>query len=118
IEKKVKSAVTDSGSEVRGGPEKEGIGNLVEILAAVRDCTPDQIEAEFAAARYGEFKEAVAQAVTAYLAPVRERYETLRPDEQALESVLADGAGKAREIAAGTLRDGRDRMGVGTAGGG
>jgi tryptophanyl-tRNA synthetase len=117
IEKKIKSAVTDSGSEVRGGPEKEGIGNLIEILAAVRDCTPDQIEAEFAAARYGEFKEAVAQAVIAYLEPVRERYETLRPDEEALESVLAAGAGKAREIAAGTLREVRERMGVGAPGG-
>ena len=48
IEKKIKSAVTDSGSEVRRGPEKAGIGNLIEILAAVRGSDPEQIESEFA----------------------------------------------------------------------
>ena len=48
IEKKVKSAVTDSGSEVRRGPEKAGVSNLIEILAAVRGATPEAVEAEFA----------------------------------------------------------------------
>jgi tryptophanyl-tRNA synthetase len=113
IEKKVKSAVTDSGSEVRRGAEKAGIGNLIEILAAVQGVTPDAVEAEFASARYGEFKTAVAEAVVAYLGPVRERYAELRGDEAELERVLADGAGRAHEIAAGTLRDVRARMGVG-----
>jgi len=117
IEKKFKSAVTDSGSEVRRGPEKAGIGNLIEILAAVRGSSPDQIESEFAEARYGEFKTAVADAVVDYLMPVRERYQELRADEAELEAVLAAGAGKAREIAAVTLADVRERMGVGAPGG-
>ncbi len=117
IEKKIKSAVTDSGSEVRRGPEKAGIGNLIEILAAVRETSPEQIEADFADARYGDFKGAVAEAVTGYLAPVRERYEALRGDEQALERILGDGAARAREIAAETLRDVRELMGVGVPGG-
>jgi len=113
IEKKLKSAVTDSGSEIRGGPEKEGIGNLIEILAAVRGSDRAAIEAEFAEARYGEFKTAVAAAVIEYLAPVHERYEALRSDEGAHEAVLADGAERARAIASVTLADVRARMGVG-----
>jgi tryptophanyl-tRNA synthetase len=116
VEKKFKSAVTDSGSEVRGGPEKAGIGNLIEILAAVRGVTPETVEAEFAEARYGEFKTAVAEAVVAYLAPVRERYAELRANETALEALLADGAERARAIAGGTLRDVRASMGVGAPG--
>jgi tryptophanyl-tRNA synthetase len=115
IEKKFKSAVTDSGSEVRGGPEKEGIGNLIEILAAVRESDSAAVEAEFIEARYGEFKTAVAAAVIEYLTPVRERYEALRADEGALERILADGAERARAIASDTLADVRERMGVGAA---
>ncbi len=115
IEKKFKSAVTDSGSEVRRSAEKPGISNLIEILAAVRGTDPDAVEAELAQARYGEFKGAVAKAVIEYLSPVRERYQQLRADEAALEAMLADGAARAREIAADTLADVRDRMGVGTA---
>jgi len=113
IAKKFRGAKTDSGSEVARGPGKEGIANLIDILAAVRRSTPDAIEEEFAAARYGDFKTAVAEAVTAHLAPVRERYAELRPDEAALEAVLAAGAEKARTIAAGTLADVREAMGVG-----
>jgi tryptophanyl-tRNA synthetase len=113
IEKKVGSAVTDSGSEVRRAPEKPGITNLIEILAAVRGVEPAAVESEFAQSRYGEFKAAVAQAVVEYLAPVRERYEELRADEPALEAVLRDGAERAHSIASGTLADVRERMGVG-----
>jgi tryptophanyl-tRNA synthetase len=113
IEKKFKSAVTDSGSEVRRDAQKPGVSNLIEILAAVRGSEPSAVEAEFADARYGDFKTAVAAAVVEYLAPVRERYELLRGDEQQLESTLEDGATRARAIAAETLVDVRERMGVG-----
>ncbi len=113
IEKKIKSAVTDSGSEVRRDPGKPGVANLIEILAAVRGLSPAAVEQEFAAARYGEFKTAVAEAVIGYLAPVRERYGELREDERALEALLQDGADAARAIASRTLADVRERMGVG-----
>jgi tryptophanyl-tRNA synthetase len=113
IEKKLKSAVTDSGSEVRRDPDKPGVSNLIEILAAVRGAEPSAIEAELVDARYGELKTAVAAAVVDYLAPVRERYQELRADERALEAILADGAARARAIAAPTLADVRERMGVG-----
>ncbi|MGO9763054.1 MAG: tryptophan--tRNA ligase [Solirubrobacteraceae bacterium] len=113
IEKKLKSAVTDSGSEVRRDPDKPGVSNLIEILAAVRGVEPATIEGELSQARYGELKTAVAAAVIDYLAPVRERYQKLRADEDALESILEDGAARAQAIAAETLADVRERMGVG-----
>jgi tryptophanyl-tRNA synthetase len=113
VRKKVRSAVTDSGTEVKRGPDKAGIANLIEILAAVRGVEPEAIENEFAGSGYGDFKTAVADAVVAYLAPVRERYAQLRGDEAALEEVLERGAEQARAIASSTLADVRDVMGVG-----
>jgi tryptophanyl-tRNA synthetase len=113
IEKKFKSAVTDSGSEVRRSPDKPGVSNLIEILAAVRGSEPATVEAELAQVRYGELKTAVAAAVVDYLAPVRESYERLRADEDALEQLLRDGAAHAETIAAETLADVRKHMGVG-----
>ena len=115
IAKKIRSAVTDSGSEVRRGDGKEGIANLIDILAAVRGTTPDAIEADFEGKRYGDFKAAVAEEVIAYLAPVRERYHEIRGTPAALEATLHSGAVKAREIASQTLNEVRHRMGVGPA---
>jgi tryptophanyl-tRNA synthetase len=117
IEKKLKSAVTDSGSEVLRSPEKPGVSNLIEILAAVRGVQPAAVEAELAQARYGELKAAVAEAVVAYLAPVRDRYQELRGDEAGLESVLQEGAQRARAMASQTLAEVRERMGLGAPGG-
>jgi tryptophanyl-tRNA synthetase len=113
IEKKFKGAVTDSGSEVRRALEKPGVSNLIEILAAVRGSDPAAVEADFGEARYGDFKTAVAAAVIDYLGPVRERYEQLRSDEQALEAILCDGATRAQVVASQTLADVRELMGVG-----
>jgi tryptophanyl-tRNA synthetase len=113
VRKKVRSAVTDSGTEVRRAPEKAGITNLIEILSVVRDTQPEQIEHEFDGSGYGDFKGAVAEAVVDYLAPIRERYTELRPDEVAIETTLAAGAEKARAIASETLADVRDAMGIG-----
>ncbi len=113
ITKKIKSAVTDSGTGVHRGEGKEGIANLIDVLAAVRGSTPDAIESEFDGSGYGDFKGAVAEAVVEYLAPVQERYTELRPDEAELERILGAGAAKAREIAMGTLVDVREAMGVG-----
>jgi tryptophanyl-tRNA synthetase len=113
IKKKLKSAVTDSGSEIRCGDDKPGITNLVEIMAAVKGKKPAEVEKEFASARYGDLKVAVADAVVEYLTPVRERYLALRPDEARIEEILAAGAGRARAIASQTLALVWDRMGVG-----
>jgi tryptophanyl-tRNA synthetase len=113
VTKKVRSAVTDSGTEVARRADKAGISNLIEIFAAVRGVSPDQVEQEFDGSGYGAFKQAVAAAVVEYLAPVRERYQELRADEQRLEQIFADGADKARAIASDTVQDVRRTMGVG-----
>jgi tryptophanyl-tRNA synthetase len=113
ITKKVRSSVTDSGSGVRRAPDKPGVSNLIDILAAVREIQPEAVEREFDGAGYGTFKQAVADALVEYLAPVRTRYQELRADESELERILSAGADKARAIAADTLADVRTAMGVG-----
>jgi tryptophanyl-tRNA synthetase len=114
VRKKVKSAVTDSGTEIRRSPEKAGIANLIEILAVVRGVDPAEIEREYRdASGYAGFKDDVAEALVGHLAPVRQRYGELRSDEGALEATLAKGAERARSIASPTLADVREAMGVG-----
>jgi tryptophanyl-tRNA synthetase len=116
IEKKFKRAVTDSADPplIRRAPDKPGVSNLIDILAAASGRTPDQVEADLEGARgYGDLKVATAQAVDALLAPVRERYVELRRDEDALERIFADGAQKARAITSETLRDVRRAAGIG-----
>jgi tryptophanyl-tRNA synthetase len=115
ITRKIKSAVTDSGSEVKRGDGKEGIANLIQILAVARGTSEEEVERQFDGSGYGDFKGAVAEAVVDLLAPVRERYEELRPDEAALEEILTAGAEKARGIASGTLAEVRSSIGIGPA---
>jgi tryptophanyl-tRNA synthetase len=114
IEKKLKRAVTDSGSEIVAAPDKPGVTNLLEILAAARGTTVADAEASMADARgYGDLKAATAAAVVELLSPVQERYEALRSDEAELERILERGAEKARAIAAPVVLAARDVMGLG-----
>jgi tryptophanyl-tRNA synthetase len=113
IRKKLGSAVTDSDREVRRGADKAGITNLIDVLAVARGVDQAEIEREFEGAGYGDFKQAVAEGVVELLNPVRERYAELRPDEAAMESVLAIGAEKARAMAAPIVADVRAAMGFG-----
>ena len=115
IRKKLGSAVTDSGREVRRGEDKAGISNLIDILAVARGVDQAEIEREFEGAGYGDFKQAVAEGVVELLNPVRERYAELRPDVAALEATLATGAEKASAMAAPVLADVRAAMGFGPA---
>jgi tryptophanyl-tRNA synthetase len=115
IRKKLGSAVTDSGKEIVRSPDKPGVTNLIDILAAVRGADHADIEREFDGAGYGDFKGAVGEGVIEMLAPVRERYAELRSDRAALEGALAAGAEKARAIAAPTLAEVKGRMGIGPA---
>jgi tryptophanyl-tRNA synthetase len=113
IRRKLRSAVTDSGAEVVRAPEKHGISNLIEILSVARGVGPEEIEREFDGQGYGALKGAVADAVVEFLAPVRERYLELRPDEAALEGVLREGAERAHALASETVAQVRRVMGVG-----
>jgi tryptophanyl-tRNA synthetase len=98
---------------VRRAPDKPGISNLIEILAVVRGTSMDAIEAEFEGQQYGAFKQAVADGVIEYLAPLQASYAELRADEAALEAVLAAGAEKASAISAPIVAEARDKMGLG-----
>jgi tryptophanyl-tRNA synthetase len=113
IRRKFRRAVADSGREIVRSPEKPGISNLIDIMAAVRGVPHETVEREFEGRGYGEFKDAVGDAVVSYLAPARERYAELRADEDGLEDVLAAGAEKARTMARATIADVREAMGVG-----
>jgi tryptophanyl-tRNA synthetase len=111
IRRKFRAAVTDSGSEVRRGPDKPGITNLVEIMAVASGESMEAIEARFDGQGYGSFKDAVADAVIARLEPIQARYHELRSDPTELERLLAAGAEKARLVAQPTLETMYDRMG-------
>ncbi|HEX8753549.1 MAG TPA: tryptophan--tRNA ligase [Solirubrobacterales bacterium] len=113
IRKKFGSAVTDSGREVVRAPDKPGITNLIDILAAARGVDHDAVESEFAGAGYGDFKKAVAEGVVEMLTPVQARYAELRPDVEGLDRTLAGGAEKAAAIAAPVVDEVRERMGFG-----
>ncbi|HEX5900412.1 MAG TPA: tryptophan--tRNA ligase [Solirubrobacteraceae bacterium] len=114
IEKKIKRAVTDSGGDIVRAPDKPGVTNLIDILAAARGVAPEEVEEEMRSARgYGDLKAATSQAVVELLAPLREGYAELRGDEQRLEAILAEGAEKARAMARVVLADVREAMGVG-----
>ncbi len=100
ITKKIKSAVTDSGTDVRYAPEeKPGVSNLLEILAAASGTTIEQAEADFAGSGYGKLKTSAAEAVVEYLRPLQDRYEELARDPSEVTRVLELGAEKAEAIA-------------------
>jgi tryptophanyl-tRNA synthetase len=112
IRKKFKSAVTDSGREVRYDPvEKPGVSNLLEIMSVATGEPIEALEKRFADAGYGDFKAAVGESVVELLTPIRERYEALRADERELQRLLAMGAEKARRVSEPTLQEMYDRMG-------
>jgi tryptophanyl-tRNA synthetase len=112
VRKKVRSAVTDSGTDVRYDPEsKPGISNLLEIMSVATGESIPELEARYDSGGYGPFKSDVAEALVALLDPIRTRYEELRADAAELERLLAHGAAKARETAAPTLEQMYERMG-------
>jgi tryptophanyl-tRNA synthetase len=111
IRKKFKSAVTDSGRDVRRSADKPGVSNLVEIMSVATGTTPEEVEDGYDGQGYGQFKSDVAEAVIALLEPARLRYETLAADRGELERLLRAGAEKAAAVAAPTLEAMYDRMG-------
>jgi tryptophanyl-tRNA synthetase len=111
VRKKFKSAVTDSGRDVRHDPDKPGISNLLEIMAVATGDPISELEARYDGKGYGPFKEDVGEAVVALLAPIQARYLELRADEAQLRALLARGAAKARGTAAPTLEQMYERMG-------
>jgi tryptophanyl-tRNA synthetase len=111
IRRKIKSAVTDSGREVRRGEGKEGIENLISIMSVAAGQEPESIEASYDGSGYGDFKSDVAEAVVELFAPIQARYRDLRGDPAELQRLLAVGAEKARALSGPTLATMYERMG-------
>ncbi len=112
ILKKVKRAVTDSEARVAYGEGKDGVNNLMTIYAAVTGRTTEEIEAEFEGHGYGDFKQAVGEAVAEYLRPVRERYTAYLNDRAYLEEVCKEGAAAASAVARRTLSKVKKKLGL------
>lgn len=115
--KKIRSAVTDSGSEVRFDPEeKPGISNLLTIYAALTGRPVPRLEEEYAGRGYGDFKKDLAEVVVEFVTPFRDRTLELLEDRAELDNVLRRGAERANEVAERTLADVYDRIGFVPAG--
>jgi tryptophanyl-tRNA synthetase len=111
IRKKFRSAVTDSGSEVRRSDDKPGVTNLVDILSSLTGEPPDAIESRYEGSGYGQFKTDVGEVAVEAIVPIQERYRELRSDPVELQRLLARGAEKARKASEPTLEAMYDRMG-------
>jgi len=111
LRRKVLRAVTDSDTQVRYDPAaKPGVSNLLDVLAACTGGDPRRLAADFD--RYGELKAAVADAVTAAVAPIRERALELEADPGYVRKVLREGADRARELAEAKLRRVKEAIGL------
>ena len=111
--KKIKSAVTDMGKEVRfDEKEKAGISNLLTIHSALSGKTIQELENEFQGKGYGDFKGAVAEVVVSYFEPVRKQTEELLAEPKTLQEIMAEGAEKARSVASKTLSDVYNALGL------
>jgi tryptophanyl-tRNA synthetase len=114
--KKIRSAVTDSGREVTFDPvDKPGLSNLLTIYSALSGRSVDDIVADYAGRGYGDLKRDLAGLVEDLVTPIRERTVELLDDRAEIDSVLADGASRARSVASATLAAVYDRVGFVTA---
>lgn len=110
IVKKIKRAVTDSGTDIKFDESRPAINNLLTIYQLMTGKTAAECEANFAGKGYGQFKSEIAEAVVEFLKPFQERVRNYT-DEQ-LKTILKDGAEKARAIARKTLNDVYEKMGI------
>jgi tryptophanyl-tRNA synthetase len=112
IEKKIKSAVTDTGREVRFDPEeKPGVSNLLAILSSFTGDSVEELERRYEGSGYGDLKKGVVEAVLDFVIPFQERVQGYLDDPATLDAVLAKGASRAREVASPTLATVYDRLG-------
>ncbi len=115
IVKKVRAAVTDSGREVRAAPDKPALSNLLSIFSVIEGVDVASLEERYAAAGYGEFKAALADALAAALAPIRDRYTELIADPGEVVRLLDPGAQRAAALAEETMTAVRARIGLAAA---
>jgi tryptophanyl-tRNA synthetase len=111
IRKKLKRAVTDSGTEITLDDAKPGVKNLIMIQAAITGKKPEEIVASYAGKMYGHLKVETGDIVAAAVGPIRDRVREILADPGYLDGVLKRGAERARERAEPTLRKVYDRIG-------
>ncbi len=110
--KKIRSAVTDSGTDIRfDAEEKPGISNLLTIHSALSGRSIEDLESDYAGRGYGDFKKDLAEVVVEFVTPFRNRTLELLEDRAELTAVLQRGEDKAREVSERTLADVYDRVG-------
>ncbi|HZG61483.1 MAG TPA: tryptophan--tRNA ligase [Anoxybacillus sp.] len=113
IEKKIKSAVTDSDGIIKYDKEnKPGITNLLNIYSILANKTIDELEKEYEGKGYGEFKADLAQVIIDTLTPIQEKYYNLM-ESDLLDEVLDEGAEKANKVANKMLKKMENAMGLG-----
>jgi tryptophanyl-tRNA synthetase len=103
VRRKIKSAVTDSGREVRRDDAKPGVSNLIALYAAVSGETAESIENRYAGQGYAEFKNNLAERMIDFLSPIQRRYRLIAADPATVVEVLQKGARRARERSQATL---------------
>ena len=112
VRSKLARAVTDSGREIRYGPDKPAISNLLDILGGVTGRSPADIEAGYEGQGYAKLKADVADAVVSVLEPFQRRYTELISDPPMLDKLLDEGAERAHRVAHETMRTVRERVGL------
>jgi tryptophanyl-tRNA synthetase len=112
IRRKVRRAVTDSGSEVTGGPDKPALSNLLTIYSLFSGETVQQIEERYAGKGYGAFKQDLGEIVVEAVAPIQQRLAELEANSSIALDALQEGAKRAREIAVHKIVEVRDRVGL------
>jgi tryptophanyl-tRNA synthetase len=112
VRSKLARAVTDSGREIRYGPEKPAISNLLDILGGVSGRSPVELEPGYEGQGYARLKADVADAVISVLEPFQRRYHELMADPPMLDKLLDGGAERARGVAHETMRVVRERVGL------
>jgi len=112
IAKRIRSAVTDAEREIRFDEErKPGVSNLLGILSALAGRSIESLEADYEGKGYGDLKKDVAEVVVDIATPYRDRTLALLADPAELDRILAEGAGRARDVASETLARVYDRVG-------
>jgi tryptophanyl-tRNA synthetase len=114
IRKKVRKAVTDSGSEIVIDPDKPALSNLISMYAVLSGITPVEVQEAFVGKGYGAFKSELADVVVTAIEPIQQRIEELESQPEIIDDILQSGAEHARAYANATLARARDRVGVGS----